>query len=107
MCTANIYIIAYIRFWTEGCGKKNWYSHIGENTMKEYSFTEARQQFASVLEEAKKDGVICIRKRDGESFYLKPATPKKSPLDIQGVDIGITSTEIVDIIRSGRERNYS
>ncbi|MBS1254548.1 MAG: hypothetical protein MAG581_00343 [Deltaproteobacteria bacterium] len=75
--------------------------------MKEYSFTEARQQFASVLEEAKKDGVICIRKRDGESFYLKPATPKKSPLDIQGVDIGITSTEIVDIIRSGRERNYS
>ena len=75
--------------------------------MREYSFTEARQQFASVLEEAKKDGVICIKKRNGESFYLKPATPKKSPLDIQGVDLGITASEIVDIIRSGRERNYS
>lgn len=75
--------------------------------MKEYSFTEARQQFASVLEEAKKDGVICIRKRNGESFYLKPATPKNSPLDVQGVDLGMTSSQIVDIIRSGRERNYS
>jgi len=75
--------------------------------MKEYSFTEARQHFASLLEEAKKEGAVCIKKRDGESFYLKPVVPKKSPLDVKGVDLEISSSEIVDVIREGRERKYS
>ena len=75
--------------------------------MREYSFTEARQHFASLLEEAKKEGVVCIKKRDGESFYLKPVVPKKSALDIKGVDLEINSTEIIDIVRAGRERKYS
>jgi len=74
--------------------------------MREYSFTEARQHFASLLEEAKKEGVVCIKKRDGESFYIKPAMKKKSPLDIKGVDLGVSATEIVDIVRKGRERKY-
>ena len=75
--------------------------------MKEYSFTEARQHFASILDEAKKEGVVCVKKRDGESFYIRPATLKKSPLDVKGVNLGMSSSEIVDIIREGRERNYS
>lgn len=75
--------------------------------MKEYSFTEARQHFASILEEAKKEGVVCIKKRDGEAFYIKPVTPKQSPLDVEGVDLGISCAEIVDAIREGRERKYS
>ncbi len=74
--------------------------------MKEYSFTQARQHFASVLEEAKKEGVVCVKKRDGESFYIKPVLPKKSPLDVKGVDLGMSSEEIMDVIREGRERNY-
>ena len=72
--------------------------------MKEYSFTEARQHFASMLDEAKREGVVCVRKRDGESFYIKPAILQKSPLDIKGVDLGLSSSEIVDAIREGRER---
>jgi prevent-host-death family protein len=75
--------------------------------MKEYSFTEARQHFAALLDEAKKEGVVCIKKRNGESFYIRPATTKKSPLDVKGVDLDISSSEIVDIVREGRERNYS
>jgi prevent-host-death family protein len=75
--------------------------------MKEYSFTEARQHFAALLDEAKKEGVVCVKKRNGESFYIRPATTKKSPLDIKGVDLDISSSEIVDIIREGRERKYS
>ncbi len=75
--------------------------------MREYSFTEARQHFASLLEEAKNEGAVCIKKRDGESFYLKPDVPKESPLDMKGVDLEISSSEIVDIIREGRERKYS
>jgi hypothetical protein len=29
--------------------------------MREYSFTEARQNFAALLEEAKREGVVCIK----------------------------------------------
>jgi hypothetical protein len=74
--------------------------------MREYSFTEARQSFAAILDEAKKEGVVCIKKRDGETFFLRPAPPKKSPLDVKGVDLGLSSAEIVDVIRKGRERQY-
>ncbi len=74
--------------------------------MREYSFTQARQCFAAILDEAKKEGVVCIKKRDGETFFLKPAPPKKSPLDVKGVDLGLSSAEIVDVIRKGRERQY-
>ena len=75
--------------------------------MREYSFTEARQNFASILNEAKNQGVVCIKKRDGESFYIRPVTTKKSPLDVKGVSLDIRTSEIVDVIRKGRERKYS
>jgi prevent-host-death family protein len=74
--------------------------------MREYSFTEARQHFASILEEAKREGVVCIKKRDGEAFYIKPADSKTSPLDVEGVDLGMSSSDIVTVIREGRERNH-
>ncbi len=75
--------------------------------MREYSFTEARQHFASVLDEAKREGIVCIKKRNGETFYIKPAGSKKSPLDVEGVDLGMSSSDIVDAVRDGRERKYS
>lgn len=75
--------------------------------MKEYSFTEARQHFASILDEARKDGVVCVKKRDGESFYIKPVIQKKSPLDITGIDLDLSASEIVDIVREGRDRDCS
>ncbi|HFD88081.1 MAG TPA: type II toxin-antitoxin system Phd/YefM family antitoxin [Gammaproteobacteria bacterium] len=75
--------------------------------MREYSFTEARQHFASLLEEAKREGVVCIKKRDGEAFYIKPVIKKQSPLDVEGVDLGVSSSEIVEAIREGRERKNS
>lgn len=74
--------------------------------MREYSFTEARQNFASILDEAKKEGVVCIKKRNGESYYIKPVISKKSPLDVKGVDLEISTEDIIDVIRSGRERGY-
>ncbi|MCY3794411.1 MAG: type II toxin-antitoxin system prevent-host-death family antitoxin, partial [Gammaproteobacteria bacterium] len=44
--------------------------------MKEYSFTEARQKFASLLDEARREGAVCVRRRNGEAFHIKPATTK-------------------------------
>lgn len=72
--------------------------------MRNYSFSEARQNLASVLDEANKKGSVRINRRDGQAFVLKPVPVIGSPLDIQGVNIDITTQEIIDIVREGRER---
>ncbi len=72
--------------------------------MQVYTFSEARQKLASILEQASQDGEVLIKRRDGRSYILKPEKSQKSPLDVKGVDIGISATEIVDFVREGRER---
>ena len=75
--------------------------------MRAYSYTEVRQNLASVLDEANEKGVVQINRRDGQSFLLKPISTKGSPLDIKGIDVNISTQEIIDIIREGRDRdNY-
>ena len=71
--------------------------------MQVYTFSEARQKLASILEQASQDGEVLIKRRDGRSYILKPEISQKSPLDVKGVDIGISATEIVDFVREGRE----
>ena len=74
--------------------------------MKQFNFTEARSNFAFVLETAKKEGAICIAKRDGEVFYLTPASSKKSPLDVEGINLGLSSDDIVSYVNETRSRDY-
>jgi prevent-host-death family protein len=70
--------------------------------MKVYSFSEARQQFAELLIRASRDGEVEIRRRGGDAFVLRPTTRRGSPLDVPGVDAGLTRAEIVDLVREGR-----
>jgi antitoxin Phd len=72
--------------------------------MKVYTYSEARQRLAAVLEQARRDGRVCIRKRDGQTFILQPYRLQASPLDVDGVDLGLTSSEIVEFVREARER---
>jgi PHD/YefM family antitoxin component YafN of YafNO toxin-antitoxin module len=70
--------------------------------MKEYTYSEARQRLASLLNSARKDGAVRIRRRDGQRFVVKPETQKRSPLDVATLDLQIGREEIVDIVRSSR-----
>jgi prevent-host-death family protein len=70
--------------------------------MKVYTYSEARQNFASVLEQARKEGEVRIRRRDGESFVLKPEASIGSPLDVEGIDLDVTTDEIVAFVHEGR-----
>lgn len=70
--------------------------------MKVYTYSEARQNFASVLEQARKEGAVRIRRRDGESFVLKPEASTGSPLDVEGIDLDVTTDEIVAFVRESR-----
>jgi hypothetical protein len=74
--------------------------------VKVYTYSEARQRLASLLEQAKKEGAVRIRRRDGQTFILKPEVPGGSPLDVEGIDLGITTGEIVSFVRESRRGHH-
>ena len=45
-----------------------------------YNSSQARQNFAALLEQAVKEGEVRIRRRDGQIFVIRPEPPKESPL---------------------------
>ncbi len=73
--------------------------------MKSYSYSEARGNLATVLDEAARDGAVEIRGRDGTVFRILPLRRSKaSPLDVKGVKLKVTTGDLVAIVREGRER---
>ncbi len=54
--------------------------------MRAYTYSEARENLASLLDVA-----------------LRPAPSGVSPLDVEGIDLGVTTDEIVAMIREGRK----
>ena len=73
--------------------------------MKSYSYSEARGNFATVLDEAERDGAVEIRRRDGSVFRILPLRKSKaSPLDVRGVELGLSAADLIAIVREGRER---
>jgi antitoxin Phd len=72
--------------------------------MREYTYSEARQKLSAVLDEAKREGAIRIRRRDGQAFVLRSELNLRSPLDIKGIKLNITREEIVEFIQEGRKK---
>ena len=72
--------------------------------MQVYTYSEARQKFAAVLEQAENTGKVLIRRKDGRTFALIPENSASSPLEVPFIKANITTKEIVDIVRKGRER---
>jgi len=72
--------------------------------MQVYTYSEARQKLAIVLEQAESTGKVLIRRKDGRTFALVPEKKVSSPLDVPSIKAKITSNEIVNIVREGRER---
>lgn len=70
--------------------------------MKVYTYSEARQKLAAVLEQARMEGEVRIRRSDGLTFVLHPTEATGSPLDVSGVDLGLSRAEIVEAIHEGR-----
>ena len=75
--------------------------------MTVYTYTEARQKLAAVLDQAVKEGAVQIRRRDGTTFVIQPERRQGSPLDVGSIQTEVTTEEIVNIIREGRERGYA
>jgi len=74
--------------------------------MRVYTYSEARRKLASLLDRAVEEGEVKIKRRDGQSFVIRPEPKEGSPLDVEGVDLGITTDEILDFIQEGRRTEY-
>ena len=72
--------------------------------MQVYSYSEARQKLATILKQAESTGKVIIRRKDGRTFALIPEKIATSPLDVPSIEAKISTEEIVDFIREGRER---
>lgn len=75
--------------------------------MMVYTYSEARQKLARLLDEVLREGEVRIKRKDGQEFVVKPITKDASPLDVPGIDLEVNATEIVQFIQEGRRYNFS
>lgn len=68
------------------------------------TYLETQQSLSELLEQACREGAVRIQREDGQIFVLKPEPAKLSPLNVEGVDLNLSSEEIVEFIHEGRKR---
>ena len=75
--------------------------------MKTYTYSQARNRLAEVLEESKR-GEVIIRRRRGDTFVVAPKSrARRSPFDVPGVDRGTARRELLAAISESRSRRGS
>lgn len=67
-----------------------------------YTYTEARQNLATLLDKAAAEGEVRIKRRDGQVFVIRLETSERSPLDVGGIDLDLSAEEIVAFVAEGR-----
>lgn len=73
--------------------------------MQVYTYSDARQQLAEVLDEADSSGKILIRRRDGRTYSLTPEEQSEtSPLDVPSIKSGLSKEELISSLRAGRSK---
>ena len=75
--------------------------------MRIFNYSEARQNFAAILNKSLEEEVI-IKRKDGTQFKIIPFKTrheKRSPFDVEGIDTDISLVDILDAIRESREYN--
>jgi hypothetical protein len=72
--------------------------------MKTYTYSQARERLADILEESKKEEIV-IRRRKGDIFSIVPKAPvRRSPFDVSGLHKNISRKEIMEAIYESRKR---
>lgn len=73
--------------------------------MRTYTYSEARQRLAALLDQARREGRVQIRRQDGSTFVVQPVVSDRSPLDVPGVRSRFRRGELVALVREERERS--
>ncbi len=61
---------------------------------------------ARCLDQAAKEGEVRIRRKDGRVFVIRLAPKVNSPLDVEGIDLGMSAAEIAQYVREGQRPPY-
>lgn len=69
--------------------------------MKVYTYSEARQKLAQLLDLARAEDVV-IQRRGGETFVLRYGPGNASPLDIPGLKTKAKTKDILSAVKDGR-----
>jgi len=70
--------------------------------MNTYTYSEARQKLSMLLNKAKQEGKVIIKRKDGTTFEIKAITENRSPLDVKGIKLNLKVDEIVNYIKDSR-----
>jgi len=71
--------------------------------MKVYTYSQARQNLAAVLNQAKGEEVL-IRRRGGDSFVIVPKPREGSPFDVPGIKTKATTADVLSVVRESRSK---
>lgn len=73
-----------------------------------YTTSQIQKQLPDLLQKALLEGQIQFKTKDGQVFVIRPVTvgktPAKSPLDVRGIKLPVTTKEILQAVRESRER---
>jgi len=73
--------------------------------VRTYTYSEARQRLAALLDQARREGRVQIRRQDGSTFVVQPVVSDQSPLDVPGIQSRFRRGELVALVREERERS--
>lgn len=68
------------------------------------TYLETQENLSVLLERASEQGEVRIQRKNGQVFVLKPENKKRFALDVAGIDLGISTEEIVRFVREGRDK---
>ncbi len=69
------------------------------------TYSEARQNFASVLDKSKNEGAVLVKRADGSVFRISPETSESSPFAGIKTLFDIRHDDIMQSLRESREEN--
>ena len=69
------------------------------------TYSEARQNFASVLDKSKNDGAVLIKRADGSVFRISPEVSESYPFAGIKTLFDIKHDDIMQSLRESREEN--
>ena len=72
--------------------------------MTVFTYSQAKQNFAAVLNRALREGKVLVKKKDGSIFAIQPQKATESPLNIKGIRASVSSRDLVQAVRESRRR---
>ena len=69
------------------------------------TYSDARQNFASVLDKSETDGAVLVKRADGSLFRISPEQIEKSPFEGIKTLFDLQHNDIMQALKETREEN--